>query len=276
MKLTFPFALLLAGTTCLLPVENKLNTQQPIIHAEDPAVSAVPSDLNYPAFYKKYLDAKGIPIVSSEKVPDAALYQARITVRKMLNKIPQEAIQKMIDNKVRLAIMAETEVTTDIPEHSDLNEVFPQTNWNTRARGLGATKSRPATSCAEENVLCYPNDRYRKEDILIHEFAHSIHQMGLSEWNRGFETTLRKLHAAAKEKGLWENTYAISNAAEYWAEGVQSFFNVNTEAIPTNGVHNHVNTRAELKAYDPDLYALIATYFDEDDEIFSCHQRPKN
>jgi hypothetical protein len=275
MKYIIPAAFIFLGTTLTSLSEHTHPLPIQKVSKEDPSVSAVPAQLGYDSFYKKYLDAKGIPIISSEKVPDAALYQARITVRKMLNKIPQEAIQKMIDNKVRLSIMAEKEVTTDIPEHSDLNEVFPQTNWDTRARGLGATKSRPATSCAEENVLCYPSDRYRNEDILIHEFAHSIHQMGLSEWNREFEMTLRRLHKQAQDKGLWANTYAISNSAEYWAEGVQSFFNVNTEAIPTNGVHNHVNTRAELKEYDPDLYALIATYFDEDEEIFSCHQRPK-
>ena len=50
---------------------------------------------------------------------------------------------------------------------------------------------------------------------------------------------------------LWANTYAATNEQEYWAEGVQSYFDTNIEAIPSNGIHNHVNTRAELRNIRP-------------------------
>ena len=41
-------------------------------------------------------------------------------------------------------------------------------------------------------------------------------------------------------------------------EGTQSWFNINEEHGP---LHNHVNTRRELKDYDPDLghYSLKST-----------------
>jgi len=42
---------------------------------------------------------------------------------------------------------------------------------------------------------------------------------------------------------------------------VQSWFDANLEADPPNGIHNHVNTREELEAYDPDLAKLIAEVF---------------
>src|SRR5690606_17057721 len=82
--------------------------------------------------------------------------------------------------KVRVGIMAESEVTTDMPEHSDLNEAFPGINWDTRARGLGATVDRPLTSVGEENLLQLPGDVYMGENILVHEFAHTFFDLGVA------------------------------------------------------------------------------------------------
>lgn len=61
--------------------------------------------------------------------------------------------------------------------------------------------------------------------------------------------------------GNWAQTYAAENQNEYWAEGVQSYFNTNIEADPPDGVHNSVNTREELEAYDAKLYALVDKVF---------------
>ena len=69
-----------------------------------------------------------------------------------------------------------------------------------------------------------------------------------------------------------ENTYAISNASEYWAEGVQDWYNLNQEAISGNGIHNEINTREELEHYDAELFDLIKRYFEKEDDKFSCHR----
>ena len=63
------------------------------------------------------------------------------------------------------------------------------------------------------------------------------------------------------DKGLWKDKYAANNRMEYWAEGVQSWFDTNR---PPDHDHNHVDTREELKEYDPDLAALCAEVFGED------------
>ena len=232
-------------------------------------VTAVPTELGLSSFYKKYVDAVGIPVVSSAKVPDAALIQAGNIVRQMLDKRP-DVIAKMRQNKLRVAVMAESELTVDIPEHSDLYTAFPGTDWNTRARGLGATLQRPVCSCAEENLLCYPTDRYLGEDILVHEFAHGIHQLGINYVDSGFDKELEGIYKEALANGLWTNTYAATNYGEYWAEGVQTWFDLNKEAIPTNTVHNQINTREELRVYDPKLYELISRYFNVPTSKVSC------
>ena len=66
----------------------------------------------------------------------------------------------MTNNGFRHAVMAPypMEVTTDIPEHAFLaNDA--NTDWDERARGLGATMNIPVGSSAEENILCHTNDR---------------------------------------------------------------------------------------------------------------------
>ena len=269
------FSALTLMTISLLTLSKKadvLQEKDPLIQ-DSLKVSSVPGSFGFNPFYKKYIDANGIPIISSDKVPDAALLQARKVVVQMLSNVKlREAAKTMAQNKIRIAVMSKDELTTDIPEHSDLNRAFPETNWDTRARGLGATGVRPATSCAEENLLCYSNDRYSGEDILVHEFAHTIHQFAILYLDRGFEKKLNKIYEHAKANGLWENTYAISNANEYWAEGVQDWYNLNREAIPGNGIHNEINTRAELEHYDAELFDLIKRYFEKEDDKFSCHR----
>ena len=265
--------LLLNGFVSCNAKSTDLKTEKPpiptlVLVSDTVHVQKVTPALKLNPFYKKYLTADGIPIISSAAVPDEALLQARKIILQMLAKIP-DAKNKIIANKVKIAVMGFKELTTDIPEHSDLNKVFPETNWDTRARGLSATAARPVTSCAEENLLAYACDRYYGEDILIHEFAHTIHVMGLNFMNINFDAKLMSIYKSARDKGLWGGTYAISSYTEYFAEGVQCWFNVNTEAIPSNGIHNEINTREELKTYDPDLFRLISLYFYDDPQKIS-------
>lgn len=223
-----------------------------------PVISATPQSLGLDPFYKKYTIASGLPIISSEKVSDQALVVAADLINSMLSK-RLDVAKALANLNIRFAVMAEDELTTDIPEHSDLD---PKEYWDKRARGLGATISRPVCSCGEENLLGFDGDRYHGESILIHEFAHTIH-LGLKQVDPAFDQKIRALFEAAMNKGLWNETYAATNYSEYWAEGVQSWFDSNRESIEPNGIHNHVNTREELIEYDPDLATVIASIFDD-------------
>ena len=150
---------------------------------------------------------------------------------------------------VRPVVMAHDEYTTDLPEQADMK---PKSFWDRRVRGLGG----PLASCAEENLLCYPGDPCPTEDILIHEFAHTILDRGLAELAPGFEKRLHQAYGKAMEAGLWKNTYTAENPHEYWAEAVQDWFDNNRQ---NDAQHNAVNTRAELRQYDPGLAAPGAT-----------------
>lgn len=229
--------------------------------APDPCeapIAAPPAGLA--PFYVKHLDADGVPIISSAKVSDAALRVACRITRTMIS-FRADVRTQMVAHKARLAVMARTEVTTDIPEHADLYTAFPGTDWNKRARGLGGTVDRPATSCAEENLLCDATDPYVGENILVHELSHGIVNLGVVFADKTFLSRLESARKAAVAAGKWKDTYAATNLDEYFAEGVQSYFETNIESIPPNGIHNEINTRAELATYDPALHALVAEVF---------------
>jgi alpha-glucosidase len=114
-------------------------------------------------------------------------------------------------------------------------------------------------------VLALRGDRYVGENILIHEFSHLIHQIGIAEIEPDFNDRLETIRQHALAKGLWSKTYGIGSKEEYFAECVQSFFNCNRYSEPANGVHNWVNRRVKLKNYDPEMYALLKEYFYEID-----------
>jgi alpha-glucosidase len=204
-------------------------------------------------FYQKHLDLDGLPILTSEKVSDAALVEAAYLIRRMLAERP-DILKEMVKNRVRFVIMAPTEMTTDVPEQRHMKN-DPKTDWDKRARGLGGR----ITSCGEENLLNLRGDRYRNENILIHEFSHAIHRYGIGSLDPKFNARLKEVYGRATGKGLWKDTYAATNQSEYWAEGVQSYYDCNNP--PNRGVHNDINTREELAKYDPELYELIDETF---------------
>lgn len=224
-------------------------------------IDAPPQSLQLDPFYEKYLDVSGLPLISAWIVYDEALLKAREIIQIMVSELPQEVLDKMIELNTRVGIIGAKQRTTEMPEYRDLYEVFPGTDWDNRARGLGPTIARPLASGGEENLLRLPGDRYPRENILVHEFAHGIHLMGLYHAVSGFEEDLVDAYNEAIAAGLWQNTYAATNHHEYFAEGVQYWFGVNGYANPANGTYGPVDSRESLKDYDPRLYGILETYF---------------
>ena len=241
-----------------------------------------PTSLELDSFYKKYTDAMGIPIVSSQKVPDVALLVARDIVNYMLVKRP-DIRQHMIEQKSRVMIMAQTEFEMDLPERKDMKKpekddqrltdderedydkpggigsMTDEQYWNQRARGMGGNE----VSCAEENILGYKSDGYYGENILVHEFSHNIFDV-IHEVDPELYEAVEKAYESAKSKGLYKDQYAINTIDEYWAEGTQWWFWTNFEFYDGK---KRVQTPNDLKAYDPVLYGLL-------EKVYSGHRIP--
>lgn len=227
-------------------------------------VTGIPEGKNIPSFYQKYIETEGLYVTSSGKVSDEALLKACDIISLMLAKRP-DVKAHMVKKGCHVMIIGKDEETCDLPEFAHICNCEDSIKyWNWRARGFGgAPEDEFSSSCGEENLLALPQDKYVGENILIHEFAHLVHTVGIVGVEPDFNERLEALRQNAIRKGLWEKTYAVSNKEEYFAECVQSFFNCNRYAEPANGVHNWVNRRTKLKAYDPDMYRLLQEYFYE-------------
>ena len=245
-------------------------------------IASPPDSLELDPFYKKYTNAYGIPVVSSDKVPNAALLVARDIVNYMLLK--RYDVRKALKDKgARVLIMADDEMETDLPERShwkkptiDDKRLTPGERenyfkpggiasmtdrgyWNKRARGMGGT----ITSCAEENLLGYPGTRYYGENILVHEFSHNI--MGaLRVADPELYAQIEPAYQSAKTKNMYEGQYAINTVAEYWAEGTQWWFWSNYGFYKDDF---SLESPWDLKAYDPTLYGIL-------EEVYEGHYIP--
>ena len=232
-------------------------------------VRPVPDSLGVNPFYRKYVDAMGIPVLSSEKVPDDALLVARDIVNTMLAARP-DVRKAMIARKWRTGVIAEVEMTSDIPEYAHLKrpgapreEPVTQADRDyhaNRSRGLGGNP----TTGAEENLLGYPGTRYWGEHIFVHEFSHAI-MTGIRDVDPAMHAEIRAAYDSAMAAGRYvyadgRKHYATTNASEYWAEGAQWWFFSNYGECFAGNVK--VETPDEFKAYDPRLYELLSRVFE--------------
>ncbi|MCK9438182.1 MAG: hypothetical protein M0Q12_13365, partial [Synergistaceae bacterium] len=113
--------------------------------------------------------------------------------------------QAMIDQRCKVMIIGEQEEVCDLPEYAHICDTPEHVAyWNRRARGFGgAPEDAFSASCGEENLLCLEGDRYAGESILVHEFAHLIHTVGIVAVTPGFDERLEAIRQGAVEKGLW-------------------------------------------------------------------------
>ena len=232
--------------------------------------SAPPQSLSLPDFYQKYVDANGIPVIASARVPDEALFAARDMATGMIAHRADLA-QWLRDNNYRIAIIAEDEALLDLPEFSDwtipasddirltrcerkhyderIGRLTAREYWDARVRGIGG----PLTVGAEEDVLGKRESRYYGETILVHEFAHGI-LFAIESADPALYAEVEATYAKAKANNLWQNEYAMTTVQEYWAEGTQFWFDSNALVVVDG---RQILSHGDLAAYDPQLAVLL-------------------
>jgi alpha-glucosidase len=211
------------------------------------------------AFFSKRLDFHGIPIKAHQCVVDEALTAAynrlALLFSDLLERQPA-VISNLVARGAELHIIGRDQVTTDLPEwRHDKGKKLAEYGGLTRderTRGMGGL----LTSCGEENLLQLPRDRYRGRDICLHEFSHCLLNFGCPRdiKDRFVEQRWRSL-----DKGLWVNSYAGSNADEFFAELSMWYF----------GTHGDMGMKSPkpaagregLKSYDPEAFALMDDFY---------------
>jgi hypothetical protein len=125
-------------------------------------------------------------VLSSEKVPDVALLVARDTINTMLAARP-DLRKALIARKWRAGVIAEVEMTMDMPEHASMKRpgAPPEEPVNQADRDYHAKPlawPRPQSNDGRGGELARLSwTRYWGEHIFVHEFAHAIMGGGIRD-----------------------------------------------------------------------------------------------
>jgi hypothetical protein len=145
-------------------------------------------------------------------------------------------------------------------------------------RYLDYTPSLKLLVVPEENVLCLPGEPLGGKCMVISVFAKGLYQvtalrpvianfgkkgstqqyeLRVKRLDIEFDNRLKKIHEDALSKSRWKGTPAARNRVEYWAAGVEAYFDAAGSGWPPNLADRPIATRESLKAYDPELNALV-------------------
>ncbi len=212
-------------------------------------------------YYTKAISWRGIYILGNEAVPDEAVIRAAQIVAGSLALVDPRIVEALAADGTRFAVIPYGVKITDLPDYAHLPTAYPGIDYS-GLRGLGGVIGLPTSSAGEENLLRTAEDPYRgAESIALHEWAHAIEGIGLAIGDPHLHGRFRAAYENAVRSGLWADTYALTDFHEYFAETTQAFFNDNPDVDPPDGIHGTINTRTELRAYDPTVFDLLLELF---------------
>jgi len=221
-------------------------------------------------FYRETCEQTGIAIVAGDPVVSGALEAAADRMAAMLASRPDIAAA-LASSVEHVAIIGRDQRITTLPDFEELYSIHPGTDWNRLGRSFPGTEEIPVPAGAEENLLCLESDRYEGEDMFVRDFGWSMRRFGIAAVDPTLNREIEDAYNRAIAADLWRNTVAEVNSDMYWAEGVQSFFDVNNEEKDEKDqVHNQIDTRDELRAYDPSLSSLLVEVFGESEWRPEC------
>jgi hypothetical protein len=240
---------------------------------QQPSVIPPPAKFKIDPYYTKFTFAREFPVVGSKHVSDEALLKANDTIRKLFA-YRHDILKAMIADGVRLIVLGQKEKLSDLPEFKDAGN---KPSFD-EVRYLDYTPSLKLMVVPEESVLCLAKEPFAGKCMVVSVFAKALYQItGLRPVDANFERQrdrqqyelrvkrmdiefdhrLGKLYEEAVRKGLWKGTLAAHNRAEYWAAGVEAYFDAAGDGQPPTLADRPITTREALKAYDADLYALV-------------------
>lgn len=234
--------------------------------AKDAAYTGVPV-LDY--YTQTVTTPTGIQVKAGPRVDPATLDLAAAQVDVQLGRDDNGIAQTMADYGCSLAVYAARENAYLVPEHRG---GYDPEMYDVEGYG-GSTWNNCVSSISERNVLRtrgnendFLNTRYTNENILVHEFGHAVRLVGIeTQTDKALSDELYAVYENAYNTGRWPNTYAIGNIDEYFATLSAVWFdNMAEKPDWTDGVRSPINTRAELKEYDPEAYEFLAKVYPAD------------
>lgn len=221
------------------------------------SAQTVTVDAYEPFYQQEVVMDCGVRILGTKNVRPEAMTKAKEMLEVILAN--KTIADRMGNYGCMLGIYGNGEIAYDIPEHRfeyDENYLYVE--------GFGGTQ---LASIKDANVLRLTSGDYTTgytdESVLTHEFAHTVKNYGLTETQ---QREVENVYSSAVNSGKWENSYAGSNADEYFATISAIWFNVMDDTWDGNwdGVRGPINTRNELKVYDNEAYELLSKIYVSD------------
>ena len=168
-----------------------------------------PPHLNADPYYQKYLDARGIPILAPESVPDAELQRTQATLFGMVADRPH-LLDVLASLNTRILLYDRDKGgLSQLPEFADYSDSKFAGVWGETSYG-GAVAAPAMTT-------------YHCNETLIHEIAHALdYAIRIHEWETNrepeFKQARNQAYLSAMDAGLWAGSYGSTVSHEYWAE----------------------------------------------------------
>lgn len=216
------------------------------------------------SFYNKFKRTEGLLIKGSSQIEDQSLERASVIIEKMISK-RSDIKERLIFNSAEVAIIAKNESYCDLPEAHDLRgqKTFDGRDF-CKICGGGGVVGRPITAICEDNLLRTVNDPYKgKEDILVHEFAHTMHLLGMSETDKKLITYMyqdAKMRGAFNKNHLSMPSYMMANEQEFFACLSAVWFGVNRESA---SISNELSDRESIRIKLPAVYTFLKSIYPE-------------
>jgi hypothetical protein len=224
-----------------------------------PQPDPTPEYQPFQALLGKVVAVGPVYVTADSSVPDAALQAAGTILATMLQYRPDIGVT-LRGSGAFTVVGSRSQHICDIPYFSQYNTASCDAYGE---GGAGGVYTLPITACHEKNLLGESDDPYYRhqssysQNICVHELAHTIMNVGLSqdERNRIYDRFL-----AVQQEGIWQGDYAMTNSMEFWAVMSQFYFWAGPEK--TYSAFNHVaNGPDELKRYDPATFALLDSIY---------------
>lgn len=237
-----------------------------------PSVLPPPAKFKIDPYYSKFTFAREFPVLGSKHVSDAALLKANDTIRKMFA-YRHDILKAMIADVARLVVLGRDEKLSDLPEFLDDRK---RAGFD-EARYLDYSMSLKLMVVSEENVLRLRGEPFAGRCMTVSVFAKGLYrvtgfrpavanfdkrqmqqyELRVKRMDIDFDNRLAKIYEEAVKSGLWKGTAAARGRVDYWAAGVEAYFDAAGAGQPPHNADRPITTREALKTYDAALYALV-------------------
>ena len=200
------------------------------------------------AYYKQWVDAGGLPVVSGENVSPYALAEAAWLIQQVIGH-RLDVLKAMAEKKVRFSVIPYNSTSAQIPE-IDLDRFPDGGKVISRSFAIWGGQPVPVLGVGEEHLLNYPGDP--DEQIsqgdpfelsnLIYRLSMLMLELELFRFVPDFDDRLKTAYDETRKK---DSNFNLS-IRHYWARASRTWFSV---------------YRENFKASVPELATLLTDAF---------------